>query len=142
MKKKKTILGIALMLLVVLLVLQGCTTANNTAATEAPTATEAPAATDAPMATDAPAATETPTADTGEKLFTLEELAQFDGSNGNPAYIAVDGVVYDVTNVPQWNGGNHNGFTAGQELTEEIKTISPHGIAKLTGVPVVGKLAE
>ena len=62
--------------------------------------------------------------------------------NGNPAYIAVDGVIYDVTDVPQWNGGGHNGYFAGNDLTEEIKTISPHGVSKLNGIPVVGTLAD
>ena len=33
-----------------------------------------------------------------EKTFTLAQLAQYDGQNGQPAYVAVDGVVYDVTN--------------------------------------------
>jgi predicted heme/steroid binding protein len=77
-----------------------------------------------------------------ELVLTLEELSQYDGKNGNPAYIAVDGIIYDVTNVPQWKNGEHNGFSAGNDLTNEIKTISPHGVSKLKIVPVVGKLAE
>lgn len=32
--------------------------------------------------------------------FTLEELKKYNGKNGNPAYIAVNGKVYDVTNNP------------------------------------------
>lgn len=36
-----------------------------------------------------------------EKTFTTTELAEFDGRNGHPAYVAVKGVVYDVSNVPQ-----------------------------------------
>ncbi len=36
------------------------------------------------------------------KTFTLEELKQFNGQNGQPAYVAVDGVVYDVSNVGPW----------------------------------------
>lgn len=138
---KKSLLGIALLLFVVLLVLQGCTTGGSDTATPTPSASEEPAATDEPAAT-APAATAAAAADTGETVFTLEELAQFDGTDGKPAYIAVNGVVYDVTNVPQWRGGKHNGFTAGEDLTEEILNISPHGVSKLNGVPVVGKLAE
>jgi predicted heme/steroid binding protein len=54
----------------------------------------------------------------------------------------VDGIVYDVTNVSQWKNGMHNGYEAGKDLTEEIKTISPHGISKLKGVAIVGKLEE
>lgn len=41
-----------------------------------------------------------------KKTFTTTELAEFDGRNGHPAYVAVKGVVYDVSNVPQWKGGN------------------------------------
>jgi|AGTN01.3.fsa_nt_gi Predicted heme/steroid binding protein len=72
--------------------------------------------------------------------LTAAELAQYDGKDGQPAYIAIDGVIYDVTDVPQWKNGEHNGFTAGRDLTEEIKTISPHGVSKLKGLPVVGRL--
>lgn len=74
--------------------------------------------------------------------LTVEELTQYDGKDGQPAYIAIDGVIYDVTDVPQWKDGEHNGFTAGNDLTEEIKTISPHGVSKLKGLPVVGKLID
>ncbi len=76
-----------------------------------------------------------------EKIFTLEELANYDGQDGNPAYVAVDGIVYDLTNSGAWRNGKHNGFTAGKDLTEEIKEISPHGVKNLEGIPIVGKLA-
>lgn len=93
--------------------------------------------TPAPSATTPPATTETASA----KLeLTIDELAQYNGKDGNPAYIAVDGVIYDVSDVPQWKDGEHNGFSAGNDLTEEIKTISPHGVSKLQGLPVVGTL--
>ena len=72
----------------------------------------------------------------------LEELRKYDGRNGNPAYVAVNGVIYDVTDVQAWGGGSHNGFSAGNDLTEEIRNISPHGVPRLSGVPVVGRLAD
>ena len=72
--------------------------------------------------------------------LTADELAEYNGMDGQPAYIAVDGVIYDVSNVSQWKNGQHNGFSAGKDLTEEIKTKSPHGVSKLTGLPVVGTL--
>lgn len=74
--------------------------------------------------------------------FTLEELAQYDGKDGREAYVAVDGVVYDVTRSSLWKGGEHNGFTAGRDLTEEIKNVSPHGVSKLNNIPVVGRIKE
>lgn len=76
------------------------------------------------------------------KTFTLEELAKYDGQNGNPAYVAVDGVVYDVSKIGAWKDGKHNGLTAGKDLTEEIKTMSPHGVSKLKSLDIVGTLED
>lgn len=72
-----------------------------------------------------------------EKTFTLDELAKYDGKNGQPAYIAVDGVVYDVTN--NFPNGDHHGCVAGTDSTESIKKVS-HGSAILSNSPIVGKL--
>lgn len=55
------------------------------------------------------------------KEFTPEELAQYDGSNGRSAYVAVDGIVYDVSNNPAWGGGTHFGVYAGKDLTDQFK---------------------
>ncbi|MCF6166291.1 hypothetical protein LROSL1_2343 [Furfurilactobacillus rossiae] len=71
--------------------------------------------------------------------FTVDELKQFDGKDGHKAYVAVDGTVYDLTNVAAWQGGQHHGLTAGRDLTEMIKK-SPHGKRTLTDKPVVGQL--
>ena len=76
----------------------------------------------------------------GQRVFTVEELAQYNGKDGQSAYVAVEGVVYDVTDVPQWAGGEHNGYAAGQDLTDEIENVSPHGTGVLAGLPVVGTL--
>ncbi|MFL0266720.1 cytochrome b5 domain-containing protein [Candidatus Clostridium radicumherbarum] len=74
------------------------------------------------------------------KEFTLAELSKYDGQNGNPAYVAVDGVIYDVTNAKGWRNGQHvGGVTAGKDLSKEIEQ-SPHGKDVLQGLPVVGKL--
>ncbi|MDV4149850.1 cytochrome b5 domain-containing protein [Clostridium sp. AL.422] len=74
------------------------------------------------------------------KEFNIEELSKYNGQNGNPAYIAVDGVVYDVTNAKGWSNGRHNcGVTAGKDLSELINQ-SPHGKEVLKNLPVVGTL--
>lgn len=73
------------------------------------------------------------------KEFTAEELKKYDGQNGNPAYVAVDGIVYDVTNVKKWRNGKHESVTAGNDLSKQI-TSSPHGKNILKEIPIVGKL--
>lgn len=75
-----------------------------------------------------------------EKTFTTEELTKFDGTNGNSAYAAIDGVVYDVSDVASWAEGKHFGLTAGHDWSKEIEEQSPHGKDALKDLPVVGKL--
>lgn len=77
--------------------------------------------------------------------LTLEELAKYNGQDGNPAYVAVDGTIYDVTDSPKWSKGKHRsvkGVEAGNDLTEKIKSLSPHGTGILEDYPIVGKLIE
>jgi predicted heme/steroid binding protein len=95
-----------------------------------------------PIPTATPTATPviTPSAANGTLELTLEQLAQYNGKSGNPAYIAVDGVIYDVTNNHHWTTGTHEGYSAGTDLTDAIMAKSPHGISVLGDVPVVGKL--
>lgn len=71
------------------------------------------------------------------KEFTLEELAAFNGIDGKPAYIAVDGVVYDVTSEPTWGGASHFGLIAGRDVTQEFNRCHG-GAAVLSKLPRVG----
>lgn len=75
------------------------------------------------------------------KTFTVEELSQFNGQNGQPAYVAIDGNVYDVTGVAAWQGGQHHGNVAGKNLSAAILK-SPHGKGVLNKLPLVGQLTE
>jgi predicted heme/steroid binding protein len=72
-------------------------------------------------------------------VFTLEELKKFDGMAGNKAYVAIDGIVYDVTLVSVWANGVHQGNVAGNDLTTRIEQ-SPHGKSVLRNLPIVGTL--
>ena len=72
--------------------------------------------------------------------MTLAELAQNNGRDGRPAYIAVNGTIYDVTASPRWQNGMHPpDHYAGQDLTEELAS-APHVRAVVERFPVVGTL--
>ncbi|MBU3171180.1 cupin domain-containing protein [Clostridium estertheticum] len=73
------------------------------------------------------------------KEFTLSELAQYDGAMGRPAYVAVNGIVYDVSDISKWSGATHFGLTAGKDLSSQFESC--HGVAsKLDKIPKVGVL--
>lgn len=79
-----------------------------------------------------------------KKVFTLQELATYDGQNGRPAYIAVDGVVYDVSGQPDWPMGTHKPHgtdaVAGKDLTQELNGAPPMMRMYVMMLPVVGIL--
>ena len=74
--------------------------------------------------------------------MTLAELALYDGTNGAKAYVAINGMIYDVTDSEYWPNGSHNGFQAGQDLTIPLTTQAPHSIANIERFPVVGTLVS
>lgn len=75
--------------------------------------------------------------------LTKEELKNYNGQDGKPAYVAVEGIIYDVTQSRLWRGGVHDPgegkIQAGEDLTEAIQE-SPHGKKNLERFPVVGSL--
>jgi predicted heme/steroid binding protein len=90
-----------------------------------------------PAASSAPAG-----AAGGEKVMTRAELARCDGKEGRPAYVAYQGVIYDVTKSTSWGDGAHyDVHLAGRDLTQELAE-APHDDALLKEFPVVGKLAQ
>jgi len=101
-------------------------------------------ATTTPQATTPVTAPMSAPAQAGAKVFTVRELAGFDGRIGNPAYVAVDGVVYDVTGSANWPGGKHSPCSldaaAGKDLSEIIKQAPPRMRTYIEAKPVVGKL--
>ena len=74
------------------------------------------------------------------KEFTLEELEGFNGRNGNSAYVAVDGTIYDVTESSFWRSGNHFGVQAGKDLTEQFYSCHSNNLESMRGIKIVGIL--
>lgn len=69
--------------------------------------------------------------------FTPQSLQLYNGQNGNPAYVAVNGVVYDVSNVRAWSGASHYSLTPGRDLTPEYRLC--HNMREiLYKLPTVG----
>ena len=146
MKRIALILTATLLALALLAACSSSSSSQSTAASIAPASSQAAPASSSESTAASTASSDVSAAssasETGELVLTVDELAAYNGKDGQPAYVAVDGVIYDVTDVPEWAGGEHySGLTAGQDLTEEIKNQSPHGLSVLDGLPVVGTLA-
>jgi predicted heme/steroid binding protein/ferredoxin len=77
-----------------------------------------------------------------ESRFTLEDLKQYNGTNGKPVYFAYKGKVYDASDNPLWTGGNHQGtHKAGHDLTNQMDPAI-HGEDELAMVKAIGVLVE
>jgi predicted heme/steroid binding protein/uncharacterized membrane protein len=72
------------------------------------------------------------------KEFDLEELQQYDGKDGRPAYVVHQGRIIDVSQSALWKGGLHmRRHQAGNDLTTDIQA-APHGLEVLERYPQVG----
>jgi predicted heme/steroid binding protein/uncharacterized membrane protein len=76
------------------------------------------------------------------RQYTEAELAEFDGKEGKPIYIAHQGRIYDVSESKLWRGGRHmKRHGAGADLTTDIQA-APHDADVLTRYPQVGTLVK
>lgn len=75
------------------------------------------------------------------KIFTEAELSMYNGKNGKPAYVAVNGIVYDVTNNAAWGGATHFGLAAGTDVTSQFASCHA-GQPILSKLKAVGKMVE
>ena len=76
------------------------------------------------------------------KEFNSAELAQFNGENGKPIYIAHAGKVYDVSESKLWRKGMHmKRHAAGRDLSTDIQA-APHEYDVLERFPQVGILKK
>ena len=70
--------------------------------------------------------------------LSLEELAQKDGKEGRPVYIAYEGKIYDVSRSNLWKTGVHmKRHPSGKDLTTDM-SAAPHGPEVLERYPQVG----
>ncbi len=74
--------------------------------------------------------------------FQREDLANYNGKDGKPVYIAHGGKVYDVTESKLWKDGLHmRRHHAGGDLSVDLQA-APHGEEVLERYPQVGVLKE
>ncbi len=72
--------------------------------------------------------------------ITSDNLYQFNGTSGNPAYIVVENKIYDVSQSTKWKEGRHFGkHQAGSDLTLSLKS-APHGPEVLEKVFQIGEI--
>lgn len=75
-----------------------------------------------------------------QPIIPRSELSKYNGKNGFPAYVAVNNVVYDVTDHAAWAAASHFGLFAGRDLTQEYNSCHA-GQTFLAQLKVVGTLA-
>jgi len=104
--------------------------------TSATPTTEPTPLTPFPTQSPATAPNSTPTPSPSLPTFRVAQLAQYDGRNGQPAYVAVNGKVYDVSRL--FRRGTHYSHFAGRDLTAEFNSV--HSASFLANLPIVGIL--
>lgn len=73
-----------------------------------------------------------------DRQFDREGLAKSDGRENRPAFVAVNGKVYDVSASKRWTGGNHmKRHQAGIDLSTDILS-APHGLDVLDRFQSIG----
>lgn len=75
------------------------------------------------------------------RTVTGQELTAATCDDGQQCWVAVNGVVYDMSVFPKWARGRHHGVDAGTDATQRF-VGSGHARAILEKMPVVGRLAS
>ena len=76
-----------------------------------------------------------------QQVFSKDELAKYNGKSGLPAYVAINGMVYDVTNNAAWAAAIHFGLVAGEDYTGEFAACHA-GRNILQNLSIVGSLSN
>jgi predicted heme/steroid binding protein len=73
--------------------------------------------------------------------FTKSQLALRNGQDKPQIWVALNGMIYDVTTSRLWRNGKHYEHWAGQDLTDELKE-APHTEKVFEKFVVVGRLKK
>ena len=74
------------------------------------------------------------------KEYTRAMLALRNGRDREEIWIALDGLIYDVTDSRLWREGQHYEHWAGQEMDKELED-APHNKEVVEKFKIVGRLA-
>ncbi len=74
-------------------------------------------------------------------LFSRAQLALRNGQDKAEVWVALRGVIYDVSKSRLWSKGKHYEHWAGQDLTDELPD-APHNEKVFDKFKVVGRLAD
>lgn len=80
-----------------------------------------------------------------QQEFSLSQLAQSDGKDGQKCYVAIDGKVYEIEQGRYWQDGKHTTSNEQAYCGKDLSAVigkSPHGKSKLTALPIVGTLTD
>jgi len=72
-------------------------------------------------------------------VYTKSQLALRNGQDKPQIWVALKGIIYDVTESRLWRNGKHYEHWAGQDLTEELAD-APHTETVFEKFKVVGRL--
>ena len=72
-------------------------------------------------------------------VYTKSQLALRNGQDKPQIWVALNGIIYDVTESRLWRNGKHYEHWAGQDLTEELAD-APHTETVFEKFVAVGRL--
>ncbi len=72
-------------------------------------------------------------------IYSINQLALRNGQDKPEIWVALHGLIYDVTSSRLWKNGKHYEHWAGQDLTNELKD-APHTEKVFDKFKVIGKL--
>jgi arsenite oxidase small subunit len=76
------------------------------------------------------------------RVFTLDELRNYNGRDGKPLYLIFKGKVYNLSESKLWVNGKHMGMHVFDEKLEETIKQAPHAEEVLSRFQIIGELRE